>query len=260
MASETRRPWVGGNWKCSADLSTVHAALDVLKGAKPLPSNVDVVVAPSHLHIGKVMSELPELARIAAQNIHSCDGYGAFTGEHSADMLIDFGVKTVIIGHSERRHIFKESDDESAKKAKVALDKGMEVVFCIGETLEEREANKIMEVNTRQLKPLVDVVKSEDWNRIVIAYEPVWAIGTGKTATKDQAQEVHAELREWLSQQLSPSIAKSLRIVYGGSVKSGNCEQLMGEKDIDGFLVGGASLKPDFADIIKAAAKKGSSA
>lgn len=257
MALNTqRRPWVGANWKCSADLAAVDSALHVIHGAKPLPENVDIVVAPSHIHIGRVMNELPSPVRIAAQNMHSCEGYGAFTGEHSAQMLKDFGVNCVIVGHSERRHIFKESDEEAANKAKVALKNGMQVVFCIGETLEERDGDKIMEVNTRQLKPLVDALKdSRDWDNVVIAYEPVWAIGTGRTATADQAQEVHSKVREWIAQQCSQDIASKLRIVYGGSVKSANCDQLIAEKDIDGFLVGGASLKPDFADIIKAPAK-----
>eukprot|EP01138_Halocafeteria_seosinensis_P013062 gb/GECG01013340.1/.p1 GENE.gb/GECG01013340.1/~~gb/GECG01013340.1/.p1 ORF type:complete len:257 (+),score=37.87 gb/GECG01013340.1/:1-771(+) len=256
MSSDTqRRPWIGGNWKCSADLAKVRAALEVIHGATPLPESVDIVVAPSHIHIGKVMDELPSPVQIAAQNIHSCEGYGAFTGEHSAEMLKDFGVNCVIVGHSERRHIFKESDEEAANKAKVALKNGMHVVFCIGETLDERDADKVMEVNTRQLKRLVDVVEGNEWERIVIAYEPVWAIGTGRTATADQAQEVHSKVREWIAQHCSQDVANKLRIVYGGSVKSANCDQLIAENDIDGFLVGGASLKPDFADIIKAPAK-----
>ncbi|KAK6051650.1 triose-phosphate isomerase [Cooperia oncophora] len=165
-------------------------------------------------------------------------------------MLKDLGIEWVILGHSERRHIFGESDQLIAEKTVHALESHINVIFCIGEKLEEREAGKTKEVNFRQLQALVD--KKVDWTNIVIAYEPVWAIGTGKTATPDQAQEVHLWIREFLKEKVSPEVAEKTRIIYGGSVTAENCVELGKKPDIDGFLVGGASLKPDFIKIINA--------
>jgi triosephosphate isomerase (TIM) len=152
------------------------------------------------------------------------------------------------VGHSERRHLFGESDADSGVKTRNALDAGLSVVFCCGEKLEEREASKTMEVVLRQLGSLE--ISPEEWLRIVIAYEPVWAIGTGKVASVEQAQEVHAAIREWLASSISPEVAAAVRVIYGGSVKPGNCSGLIVQPDIDGFLVGGASLKPAFVDIV----------
>ena len=155
-----------------------------------------------------------------------------------------------ILGHSERRTLLCEKDDFIASKTKVALDGGLGVVLCCGESLEQREAGKTIEVVTRQLSAVAEKVK--DWSKIVIAYEPIWAIGTGKVATTAQAQEVHAAIREWLAKDVSKDAAEATRIIYGGSVTAANCKDLAKEKDIDGFLVGGASLKPAFVDIINA--------
>jgi len=157
-----------------------------------------------------------------------------------------------ILGHSERRHVFGESDELTAAKVEFALENGLDVIGCIGEKIEEREAGKTEEVVFRQLKAIADKIKS--WEHVVIAYEPVWAIGTGKTASPQQAQEVHAQLRKWLSDNVSPSCSNSTRIIYGGSVTGANCRELANEKDIDGFLVGGASLKPEFIQIINSKA------
>ena len=153
-------------------------------------------------------------------------------------------------GHSERRVILKESDDFIASKTKAALDNGLGVILCIGETLEQREANQTIEVVTNQLRAVAKQV--QDWSKVVIAYEPVWAIGTGKVATTEQAQEVHAAIREYLAKEVSQTASDNTRIIYGGSVSEKNCNELAKEKDIDGFLVGGASLKPAFVDIINA--------
>jgi len=162
----------------------------------------------------------------------------------------------VLVGHSERRSLFGEADGASAAKAKLAIDAGAGAIFCIGESLAEREAGSTLAVCERQLQAAADVLAAGDWASVVVAYEPVWAIGTGKVATKEQAQEVHAALRAWVAAKVSPAAAAALRIVYGGSVNAANCVALISEKDIDGFLVGGAALKPEFLDIIKATAAK----
>jgi len=167
-------------------------------------------------------------------------------------MIKDNGAEWVILGHSERRHVFGESDQLVGEKVKHALESGMHVLPCIGEKLEERESGKTEEVNFRQLKAIADNIS--DWSRVVIAYEPVWAIGTGKTASPQQAQEIHAKLREWLAKNVSDAVAQSVRILYGGSVTAANCKELGSQADIDGFLVGGASLKPEFIDICNAKA------
>jgi triosephosphate isomerase len=165
-------------------------------------------------------------------------------------MIKDLGCEWVILGHSERRHIFGESDELIADKVLHALDAGLSVIACIGEKLDEREAGNTEAVVFRQTKAIADKIKS--WDKVVLAYEPVWAIGTGKTATPEQAQEVHAKLRDWLKANVSEQVAKKTRIIYGGSVTADNAKDLVKGGDIDGFLVGGASLKPDFIHIVNA--------
>lgn len=184
---------------------------------------------------------------VAAQNVYDKPN-GAFTGEISVDQLKDAGITWAILGHSERRVILQEDDKFVASKTKAAIDGGLGVILCIGESLEQREAGKTIEVVTNQLRAVAAVVK--DWSKIVIAYEPIWAIGTGKVATTEQAQEVHAAIREWLKKEVSPEASEKTRILYGGSVSEKNSKDLAKQPDIDGFLVGGASLKPAFVDII----------
>ncbi|KAM7259143.1 hypothetical protein ACFE04_014884 [Oxalis oulophora] len=180
---------------------------------------------------------------------------GAFTGEISGEQLKDIGCKWVILGHSERRHVIGETDEFIGKKAAYALSQGLGVMACIGELLEEREAGKTFDVCYKQLKAYADAVPN--WDDIVIAYEPVWAIGTGKVATPQQAQEVHVAVRDWLKKNVSEDVASKTRIIYGGSVNGGNCAELAKQEDIDGFLVGGASLKgPEFATIVNSVASK----
>lgn len=174
-------------------------------------------------------------------------------------MLIDMGVKWVILGHSERRHVIKESDEMTADKTKYAISKGLPVIYCIGEKLEEREAGNTLDVCARQMQALVGKLSKEDWGNLVIAYEPVWAIGTGKVATPEQAQEVHAAVRSWIEKNIGADTAAVIRIIYGGSVNAANCGDLAKMGDIDGFLVGGASLKPEFVEIIKSAEIKNAS-
>lgn len=186
---------------------------------------------------------------VAAQNVFD-KANGAFTGEISVSQLKDSNVTWTLLGHSERRVILQESDSFVATKTKAALDGGIGVILCCGESLEQREANKTIEVVTSQLRAVAKEIN--DWSKIVIAYEPIWAIGTGKVATTEQAQEVHAAIREFLAKEIDQSTSDKTRIIYGGSVSEKNCKELAKEKDIDGFLVGGASLKPAFVDIINA--------
>jgi len=244
--SENRKFFVGGNWKMNGDKKSIDGIAKFLSSGQ-LSSSTDIVVAPPACYLQYSREKLPSNVQVAAQNCYVQDS-GAFTGELSPSMIKDVGGAWVITGHSERRHIMGESDEFVASKTRFALDKGLGVIPCIGEKLEEREANKTMEVVSRQMKALAD--KIQDWSKVVLAYEPVWAIGTGKTATPEQAQEVHAEIRKWLSANVSADVAQKTRIIYGGSVKGSNAKELAKKPDIDGFLVGGASLKPEFCEIV----------
>lgn len=220
---------------------------------KEVNPDVEVMVAPPAIYLGYTREKLnacPDIA-VSAQNCYKVEK-GAFTGENSAKMIKDMGCDSVILGHSERRHVFGESDELIGEKVKYALGEGLKVIACIGEKLDEREAKKTEEVVFRQMKAITSVMNPLDWKNIVIAYEPVWAIGTGVTATPDQAQEVHDQLRQWLTKNVSPDISSSVRIIYGGSVTADNCRELAKKPDIDGFLVGGASLKKDFVQIVHA--------
>lgn len=246
--------FVGGNWKCNGTLSSIKELCSVWKsstddGARYAGKPVEVVIAPPSLYALTAKEQLPSNFQVALQNCWT-GKTGAFTGEIAAEMLLDAGIKWVILGHSERRSlaVIKESDETVADKTAYALSNGVGVIACIGELLEEREAGKTMEVNQRQLSAIAKQVS--DWSKVVIAYEPVWAIGTGKVATPEQAQEVHAFLRGWLRENVGAEVAESVRIIYGGSVKPANASDLAKQPDIDGFLVGGASLKPDFISVI----------
>ncbi len=245
-----RKLLVGGNWKQNGTLKFASEFPEkVLNKVQFNQSKVEVVVAPTALHLMTANQALKNGVQLSAQNISQYKN-GAYTGEISAEMLNDASINWVILGHSERRHVFGETDKVIGSKVKHALDHKLKVIACIGEKLEEREANKTKEVNERQLAAIRELVT--DWSDIVIAYEPVWAIGTGKTASPEQAQEVHDQLREWLGKNVSKDAAEKTRILYGGSVTEKNAAELIGKKDVDGFLVGGASLKEQFADIIKA--------
>lgn len=245
-----RKPFVGGNWKCNG---TVESAAKLIAGlnAATVPKDVDVCVSPTSLHLDSVKGALKKDYLVASQNC-SRTGKGAFTGEISAEMLKDFGINWAILGHSERRALYGESDKVIGEKVAIALKAGLNLIPCIGETLKERESGVMVDVLTRQLKSIADNVS--DWSRVVIAYEPVWAIGTGVTASPEQAQEVHDMLRKWLATNYGKNVADNVRIIYGGSVKPNNSAKLMTKKDIDGFLVGGASLKAeDFSKIVSSA-------
>ncbi|KAE8690658.1 Triosephosphate isomerase [Hibiscus syriacus] len=245
--------FVGGNWKCNGTKDSITKLVSDLNSAK-LESDVDVVVSPPFVYLDMVSSSLTDRIEVSAQNSWIGKG-GAFTGEISVEQLKDTGCKWVILGHSERRHIIGEDDQFIGKKASYALNEGLGVIACIGELLEEREAGKTFDVCFQQLKAFADVVPS--WDNIVIAYEPVWAIGTGKVATPEQAQEVHLAVRDWLKKNVSEEVASKTRIIYGGSVNGSNCGELAKQSDIDGFLVGGASLKgPEFATIVNSVTSK----
>jgi triosephosphate isomerase (TIM) len=246
MAS--RQFFVGGNFKMNGTIDSIKSIVSHLNDAK-CDSNTEVVIAPPALYLLLTREHLRPGIEVAAQNVFDKPN-GAFTGEISVSQLKDSNITWTLLGHSERRVILQESDDFVAKKTKAALDGGIGVILCCGETLEQREANKTLDVVTSQLSAVAKQV--QDWSKIVIAYEPVWAIGTGKVASTEQAQEVHAAIREWLKKDVSQEASDKTRVIYGGSVSEKNCRDLAKEKDIDGFLVGGASLKPAFVDIINA--------
>lgn len=199
------------------------------------------MVAPSALYLLLVRENLKKDIGVAAQNVFHKDN-GAYTGEISVSQLKDSNISWSILGHSERRTILGETDETVASKTKFATENGVGVIWCCGESLEQREAGKTLDVIATQLAALK--AQTSDWSKIVIAYEPIWAIGTGRVATTEQAQEVHASIREWLKREAGEKVANETRILYGGSVSEKNCKDLSKQADIDGFLVGGASLKP----------------
>ncbi|XP_048234561.1 triosephosphate isomerase, cytosolic [Ricinus communis] len=249
-----RKFFVGGNWKCNGTTEEVKKIVTTLNEAEvPSDDVVEVVLSPPFVFLPLVKSLLRPDFQVAAQNCWVRKG-GAFTGEVSAEMLLNLSIPWVILGHSERRALLNESNEFVADKVAYALSQGLKVIACIGETLEQRESGSTMAVVAAQTKAIAD--KISNWDNVVLAYEPVWAIGTGKVATPAQAQEVHFELRKWLHDNVSSEVAASTRIIYGGSVNGANCKELAGQPDLDGFLVGGASLKPEFVNIIKSAAVK----
>ena len=222
-----------------------------------VPASSEVVIGIPSLHLANAKATLQGDINVASQDVSAKTGYGAYTGELTAAMLTNSGIAWAITGHSERRDGFDapgESDDCVGRKTKAAFSGGMSVIACIGEGLEERESGVTDVVNGRQLAAIAAHLSEEDWAKVVIAYEPKWAIGTGKVATPQQAEETHQGVRSWLAANVSASVAASTRILYGGSVKGANCGELIACPNIDGFLVGGASLKPEFADIIKCTA------
>ncbi|KAI0118665.1 triose-phosphate isomerase-like protein [Nemania sp. FL0031] len=241
-----RKFFVGGNFKMNGSISSITEIVDNLNKAQ-LDSNVETVIAPPAVYLLLVREKSKKEIGVAAQNVFDKPN-GAFTGEISVQHLKDSGIDWAILGHSERRTILGESDEVVASKTKYATENGVSVIWCCGESLEQREAGQTLDVIASQLAALK--AKISDWSKIVIAYEPIWAIGTGKVATTEQAQEVHASIRQWLAKNVSQSVADETRILYGGSVSEKNCKELSKQPDIDGFLVGGASLKPAFVDII----------
>lgn len=246
---------IAGNWKMNKNLNESNELISKLSdGLKNLNINCEVVICPPFTSISEA-SKLIKGSRIklGAQNIHQ-ENNGAFTGEISADMLISAGCEFVIIGHSERRTIFKESDQLLNKKIKQAIKNNLKPIFCVGELLEERENNITEKVIKTQVLEGLNGFSEQELEKLIIAYEPVWAIGTGKTATPQQAEEVHVFIRNMIKSRFSEEFAQKTRILYGGSVKPDNSEDLLSQKNIDGALVGGACLvAASFLSIIKSA-------
>ncbi|EOD08412.1 triose-phosphate isomerase [Emiliania huxleyi CCMP1516] len=252
-----RRPIVGGNWKCNpAEISKLDGLVANINACDT--SGCDVYVCPSPLHVGLVYNKFTNGACVAPQNCNF-KGCGAYTGEMAVDQMVDMGMKWCLIGHSERRGEFGlptpvESSELLATKCKYILEKGMKCIYAIGEPLPIREKgiDAVLAYCVEQLTPFKDILDPET---VVLAYEPVWSIGTGVTATPEQAQETHAAIRKWISENVSPACAEGIRIQYGGSANAKNAPELSACADVDGFLVGGASLKPEFAEIVAAIAQ-----
>jgi len=240
-----RRPFIAGNWKMNLDRAgAVALAQSVAKAAAGL-DDVDLAVMPPSIYLDAVAGTLRgSNVTWGAQNVYH-QANGAYTGELSVGMLKDLGCTYVILGHSERRHVLGETDAEINKKVHAALAGGLVPILCLGELIEEREAGKTLEVINRQVEGSLAGISSTQMEGIVIAYEPVWAIGTGWVATPQQAQEVHLALRKMLLSRYNNQVAQAVRIQYGGSVKPDNARELLAQPDIDGALVGGASLKAD---------------
>lgn len=251
----SRKHVVAGNWKMFKTRDEAQATVREVVGLVGNIQNVDIVVCPPFTALGAVEEVLTgSVVQLGAQNVHWQDE-GAFTGEVSVSMLADYGCSHVIIGHSERRHYFQESDEVIQDKLEKVFSTELTPILCIGESLEAREADRVQEVIPSQLERALRELTDPQTSRIIIAYEPVWAIGTGRTATPELAEKVHFLIRSWLSDHSSVGVADQVRILYGGSVTPENAGQLIEQENIDGFLVGGASLDaPSFAKIVQQSA------
>jgi triosephosphate isomerase len=252
-----RRPFIAGNWKMNLNRASAVALAEGLAKSAASVDGVDIAVCPPSCYLEAVGKALAgSKVGLGAQNMYH-EKEGAFTGELSAAMLLDIGCKYVILGHSERRHILGETDAAINKKVLAALAAGLTPIVCVGELLAEREAGKTLEVIQTQFAGSLAGLSAEQMAKVVIAYEPVWAIGTGKVASPQQAEEVHSSLRKIMTDTYNTSIAEGVVVQYGGSVKPDNAAELLGQPNIDGALVGGASLKVDqFMGIIAGAKKK----
>ncbi|TXD45968.1 triose-phosphate isomerase [Polaribacter sp. IC073] len=246
---------VAGNWKLNNDKEESKKLIKDLKKAlkRKKLKNTRVIVAPTFVNLSSsVKAAKKSKIEVVAQNMHQASN-GAFTGEVSADMLKAIGVETVILGHSERRTYFNETDAALAEKVNTVLEKGMETIFCFGELLEDRKSDNHFAVVESQLKNALFHLEAKDWKSIILAYEPVWAIGTGETASPEQAQEMHAFIRGIIEKKYDKKVADDVSILYGGSVKPANAEEIFSKPDVDGGLIGGAALNvKDFTGIINA--------
>lgn len=240
-----RRPFIAGNWKMNLNRQQAVELAKAVVAKSADYGAVDLAVCPPSLYIDAVGQTLAgSSVGLGAQNMYH-EASGAFTGEISAAMLIDLKCRYVILGHSERRHILGETDEQINRKVMAALNAGLTPIVCVGELLSEREAGQTAEIIRRQFDGSLAGLSEEQMKRVVIAYEPVWAIGTGKVATPEQAQEVHLDLRKLIASRYNSGTAEAVRIQYGGSVKPSNAADLLSQPDIDGALVGGASLKAE---------------
>jgi len=239
-----RKKIVAGNWKMNNKKAETSALIADLK-AKGSFKGVEVKVAPTAIHLAQAVGELSDSAiEVIGQNMHQATN-GAYTGEISAAMLQSIGVNSVILGHSERRAYFNETDEALAEKVNTAVAHDMEVIFCFGEELEDRKSERHFEVVASQLKKALFHLEAAAWKTIVLAYEPVWAIGTGETASPEQAQEMHAYIRNLIQESYGAEVAENVAILYGGSVKPANAQEIFSKPDVDGGLIGGAALKAD---------------
>jgi len=243
---------VAGNWKMNMNFSETKDLINELS-AQSQTSDAKVMIAPTYTNLPSSVDLLENSSiEVVAQNMHFAEN-GAYTGEISASMLKSIGISTVILGHSERRAYFNETDTDLAKKVSQALANDMNVVFCFGEELEDRKSSQEEAVVESQLKNALFHLEADDFKHIVLAYEPVWAIGTGETASPEQAQDMHAFIRKTIASKYGAEVADSVSILYGGSVKPGNAEEIFSKPDVDGGLIGGASLKAeDFFSIVNA--------
>jgi triosephosphate isomerase len=246
-----RRPVIAGNWKMFKTVAETRAFFAALKPLVAASTHCDIVIAPPYTALAAAAEAAAgSNIAISAQNMHS-EKQGAFTGEIAASMIVEAGCRYVILGHSERRHIFHETDEFIGKKVHAALDAGLTPILCVGETLEQRNKNETEAVLSRQFHGALDALTPEQFSRILIAYEPVWAIGTGRTSTPEMAAEAHRFLRNESATKFTSERAAAMRILYGGSVKPDNIRGLMAQLEIDGALVGGASLEASsFAAIV----------
>ncbi len=253
----SRKYFIAGNWKMNKTAAEATALIDAIKAKVGSQDKVDVAVCPPFTALDAASKALAgSTIKLGAQNMHF-EAHGAFTGEVAADMLKEFSCTYVILGHSERREYFKECNCLINKKVKAVLANGMKPILCVGEKLEEREAGKTLDIVSEQTVKGLEGISKEDAKNVVVAYEPVWAIGTGKTATPAMAQEVHAAIRKVLADAFGADVADSIQILYGGSMKPENADALLAEKDIDGGLIGGAALKADsFVALIESAQKR----
>ena len=250
-----RKVIIAGNWKMNKDAAAGKELVESLKGLVADVTEAEIVVCPPFTTLSAVVAAAAgSNIKVGAQNVHWAEN-GAFTGEISAEMLVSTGVEYVIIGHSERRQYFGETDETVNKRIAAALKYDLKPIVCIGETLEEREGNKTEAVLAKQIKDGFANIAAADMAKVTIAYEPVWAIGTGKTATPDMAEETHAFIRKTFADLYGAEVAEALVIQYGGSMKPENSKDLVAQKDIDGGLIGGAALKADsFYDLVANAA------
>ncbi len=253
-----RKKIIAGNWKMNKTVVEARSLVEQIKAEIPQVSNPLVLVCPSFTALTEVAMSLKDSEiQVGGQNMHEADS-GAFTGEISAEMLLTSGCSHVILGHSERRQLFSETDQGVNAKVKQALKAGLLPIVCVGETLEQREAGKTDSVIEEQIRGSLDSLSEADVRKTIIAYEPVWAIGTGKTATPEIADEVHRHIRSILTDMFSSEVAEEISILYGGSVKGSNAAGLFANENIDGALIGGASLKADeFIAITKAMMEAG---
>jgi triosephosphate isomerase len=247
-----RKKIVAGNWKMNKDLKESQLLIEALK-AQSLAAEVSVMIAPTFVNLTTALESVKGSAiEVIAQNMHYADN-GAFTGEISAEMLKSVGLKTVILGHSERRSYFGETDEILEKKVFQAINNGLQIMFCFGEELEDRKAGTHFHLVASQLQNALFSLPNEAWAHIILAYEPVWAIGTGETASAEQAQEMHAFIRKTIADAYHSELADAVSILYGGSVKPGNAVEIFSKPDVDGGLIGGAALvASDFAAIVNA--------